>query len=119
MADIFVVTFTYGRRATQDSLFFKTLAAAQTAATEIAEGQFCTSFITLSDDFGNTLWVITELHSVRLSNMEKSLDVQIEQSIWHARAQAKTQRLASSDPVLKLGGGLPLATGNTQPFPGR
>lgn len=114
MADIFVVTVTYGPRATQDSLFFKTLAAAQTA-----EGQFCEGATVSSDDFGNTLSVFGELQSVRLSNMEKSLDVQIEQSIWHARAQAKTQRLASSDPVLKLGGGLPLATGNIQPFPGR
>ena len=114
MADIFVVTVTYGPRATQDSLFFKTLAAAQTA-----ERHFIGGVTSSSDDFGNTLWVPSELQSVRLSHMEKSLDVQIEQSIWHARAQAKTQRLASSDPVLKLGGGLPLATGNIRPFPGR
>jgi hypothetical protein len=114
MADIFVVTVTYGPRATQDSLFFKTLAAAQTA-----EGQFCEGALVSPDDFGNNLSVFGELQSVRLSHMEKSLDVQIEQSIWHARAQAKTQRLASADPVLKLGGGLPVAGGNITPFTGR
>jgi hypothetical protein len=114
LADIFVVTVTYGPRATQDSLFFKTLAAAQTA-----EGQFCEGALASPDDFGSSLSVFGELQSVRLSHMAKSLDVQIEQSIWHARAQAQTQRLAAADPVLKLGGGLPVAHGSILPFPGR
>jgi len=116
MADIFVVTVTYGPRATQDSLFFKTLDSAASVRDAIAVDGNVRGF---SDDFGNKLTVFEEVQSVRLSNMEKSLDVQIEQSIWHARAQAKTQRLASSDPVLKLGGGLPVAGGNISPFPGR
>jgi hypothetical protein len=114
MTEIHVLTITHGPVGTQESFFYKSKEAAtsQRSAFELSNaGEF-----NFEDDFGNIGSIASIVHSIRQSNMEKSLDLQGEQSLMQARAQAKVSRAAASDPVLKLGGAMP---GQVHPFPGR
>lgn len=103
MTEIHVLTITHGPVGTQESYFYKTKdkAEEQLSAFEMSgPGEF-----SFSDDFGNIGSIASTVHSVRQSNMEKSLELSGEQSLIQAREQAKLQRRASSDPVLNLTGG--------------
>lgn len=115
MSEIHVITITHGPMATQES-FFYTTAATATQQREAFELNPSWEF-TFEDDFGNVGCVAGAVHSVRQSNMEKSLALSGEQSLIQAREQAKLQRRAQSDPTLNLTGGAPL--GAVTPFPKR
>lgn len=115
MSEIHVLTITHGPMATQES-FFYTAAATAAAQWEAFESSGVGEF-TFRDDFGNVGVIAGAVHSVRQSNMEKSLALQGEQSLIQAREQAKLQRRAASDPTLNLTGGAPL--GAVTPFPKR
>lgn len=104
--DIFVVTVTYGPNGTRDSFFYKDRQAATKVFNEFTESLA----LTLSDDFGNIgSFDSGAVHGIRLSDMAKSFDAEIEQSLLQAQAQAKAQRRASADPALRLGGGMPVS----------
>jgi hypothetical protein len=110
MSDIWVLTITYGPRATQDSLFYKTEARAKDQQNVAFDGGV------FEDDFANVVNVLGAIQGVRLSSMEKSLEVQLEQAIMSARSQAAAQRRASADKSITLGGGLPVADQRMLPF---
>lgn len=112
MTEIHVITVTHGPVGTQESFFYKT--------EKKAKDQFDTAPLTsevlmFKDDFGNEGYINGIIHAIRLSNMEKSLEIQIEQTLMNARAQAKASRAAQSDTVLQLAGA---PAGAVSPFPG-
>ena len=110
MTDIFVLTITHGPRATPESFFFKSLKAIN-AQYDLFISESVGGIV--EDDYGNVGWIASDVHSVRISNMERSMEVQMEQGLMTARAQAKGQRLAAADPTLKLGG---MQAGQVMPF---
>ena len=98
---MFALTVTYGPRATQDTLYFKTRDAAEVARmTALTDAH-----ASLDDDFGKFLHVFGDVLSLCLFSIEKALDISAEQSLMGMRAQAKAQQRANSDPMLKLLGG--------------
>lgn len=97
---MFALTITYGPKATQDSLFYKTSESAGVARDTL----FTLTSSTLADDFGSEFFLPegVEIHSIRLSDIDKSLDASVEQSLSQMRAQAKSQQRASSDPLMQI-----------------
>ena len=109
MSDIFVFTIVYGPTGSSESYFYKDLKTAEKQMGLFgAEDGFL-----ITDDFGNQGRIIGDVLSVRISNMEKSMKINTEQSLLQARAQARFQRLCAADPTLKLGGG---PAGQVLPF---
>ena len=53
------------------------------------------------DDFGTVL-SSKDAEFIRMSDMDKALDIQVEQSLVQARAQARAQQRAAQDPTLAL-----------------
>ena len=98
---MFALTVTYGPRATQDTLYFKT----QDAADMVRVTALTDPHASLDDDFGKSLHVFGDVHSLCTFSIEKALDISAEQSLMGMRAQAKAQQKANSDPMLRLLGG--------------
>ena len=103
-----------GGSITEQHLFFKTREAAalsMDAALQLFnEGSADT--VTVLDDYDTRL-TITSFVYARVSDMEKAMEVGVEQSLLQARAQAKSNQRASQDPVLALVSGAA-----NQPQPG-
>ena len=71
----------------------------------------------LDDDFGKSLHVFGDVHSLCTFSIEKALDISAEQSLMGMRAQAKAQQKANSDPMLRLLGGALLVGDRTLDSP--
>lgn len=95
------LTITYGPTATQDTMYFKTRAAAIEARDAFGFGG---ADACVEDDYGNQLSVFGEVHSMRVFEIEAALDAAAEQHLASMRAQAKAQQKANSDPMLRLVG---------------
>ena len=97
---LYVLTINYGPNGATESYFYKSLEVArrQMGAFEHEDGYL------LTDDFGAEGRIVGDVHSVRLFDMEKSVDVHVEHSLHQARGQAKLQRRTAADPELKFGG---------------
>lgn len=85
----------------EQHLFYKTREEAENALKYLSETDVGDSHYAIDDDFGTTL-SFADGEFVRLSDMEKSLDLQVEQGLLQARAQARAQQRAAQDPTLAL-----------------
>ena len=104
VASLTVLTFGIFSRSgvSEQHLFFNTRGAAEAALNKFHDSRNMQS-AGYVDDYGTTLDLPSGgVSFVRLSDMEKTMEVQVEQNLLQARAQARMQQRAAQDPVLSI-----------------
>lgn len=96
---VFIVAICHGPAATIENLAYRTRDAADAAVhilTTLETGS------PVTDDFGTSASIFSEIHSIRTSAIDALLELNTEQQLAAARAQARGQRMAQSDPALNF-----------------
>jgi hypothetical protein len=90
------LTICFGPAATAWTLLFKNAESAVAASKQISNGD------TVIDDFGQAIGITSPMiHGIAIEDMDLAQEAQIERGLHQARTQAKAQKEAMDDPVIK------------------
>lgn len=96
---MFNLTVTFGPNSSVMQFFYKDKKSADDAYAAIING--ATVPCEIGDDFG-LLGSLKDIHGVVVSDMNESLNAEIERQIMVAKAQIKAQNKAANDPAIKF-----------------